>query len=104
MCEAARLVERDLTQVHFTNFATDGVSVETHDMSQTLCEFLDGKINHCAAVDNKHNVKNDRHQFIGGSNAETMGNYYIDTNLLIMAEVSSELLAPKDFASDKKVE
>ena len=104
VCEAARLVERDLDYVRFTNFATDGVSVETLDILQTLCEFLDGKINHCAAVNNKHNVKNDRYQFIGGSNAAVMGNYYIDTNLLLMAKVSIELIAPKDFASDKKVE
>ena len=59
-------------------------------------------MNHCVAVDNKHNVKNNRCQFIGGSNAATMGNYHIGTNLLIMAEVSSKLLAPKDFASDKR--
>ena len=55
-------------------------------------------------MDNKHNIKNDRYQFIGGSNAAVIGNYYIDTNLLLMAKVSSELIAPKDFASDKKVE
>ena len=103
-CEVARLVERDLRFARFTNFAADGVSVEMYDMLQTSCEFLDGTINHCAAVDNKHNIKNDRYQFIGGSNAATIGNYCIDTNLLLMAKVSSELIAPKDFASDKKVE
>ena len=104
VCEAASLVVKDLDNVRFTNFTTDGVSVETYDILQTLCQFLDGKIEYCAAVDNKHNVKNDRYQLIGGSNAATIGNYYIDTNLLILAEVSSELIAPKDFASDKKVE
>ena len=104
VCEAASLVVKDLVNVRFTNFATDGVSVETSDILQTLCEFIDGKIDYCAAVDNKHNVKNDRYQLIGGSNAATIGNYYIDTNLLLLAEVSSELIAPKDFASDKKVE
>ena len=65
---------------------------------------LDGKINYCAAVDNKHDVKNDRHQLIGGSNVATMGTYFIDTNLLLMAGASADLIAPKDFASDKKVE
>lgn len=104
VCEAASLVTKDLEDMRFTNFATDGVSVETFDILQTLCEFIEGKINYCAAVDNKHNVKNDRYQFIGGSNAATIGNYYIDTNLLLMARVSSDLIAPKDFASDKKVE
>ena len=75
MCEAARLFERDVKFVSFTNFAADSVSVETHDMLQTLCEFLERKKNHCAALDNEHNVKNDRYQLIGGSNAATMGNY-----------------------------
>ena len=79
LCQAACLIERDLDYVRFTNFATDGVSVETSDILLSLCEFLDGKHNFCAAVDNKHNVKNDRYQLIGGSNAATIGNYYIDT-------------------------
>ena len=104
LCQAACLIERDLDYVRFTNFATDGVSVETSDILLSLCEFLDGKHNFCAAVDNKHNVKNDRYQLIGGSNAATIGNYYVDTNLLLMSHASSELIVPKDFASDKKVE
>ena len=104
VCEAARLIDKDLEEVRFTNFAVDGLSVETHDVLETLCKFIDGKINYCATVDNKHNIKNDRYQLIGGSNAACIGNYYIDTNLLLMAGVSSELLVPKDFASDKKVE
>ena len=104
VCEAASMLSKDLEDARFTNFATDGVSVETHDVLQTLCLCLDGKINYCAAVDNKHNVKNDRYQLIGGSNVATMGTYCIDTNLLLMAGVSADLIAPKDFASDKKVE
>ena len=104
VCEAASILSKDLEDVRFANFATDGLSVETDDILQTLCLFLDGKISYCAAVDNKHNVKNDRYQLIGGSNVATMGNYYIDTNLLLMAGVSADLIAPKDFASDKKVE
>ena len=83
LCQAACLIERDLDHVRFTNFATDGVSVETSDILLSLCEFLDGKKNFCAAVDNKHNINNDRYQLIGGSNAATIGNYYIDTNLYI---------------------
>ena len=102
--KAARLVERDLKYTTFVNFATDGVSVEIHDILLTLCQFLNGKINDCAAVENKYNIKNDRYQFIGDSNVVVIGNYYIDTNLLLMAKVSSELIAPKDFTSDKKVE
>lgn len=103
-CEAARLVEQDIDNVSFVNFATDGVLVETHDAFLTLCECLDGKKDHCAAINNKHNIKNNRYQHIGGSNPAVIGNYCIDCNLLLMANVSSELIAPKDFASDKKVE
>ena len=104
MCEAASLIEKDLDKVRFTNFATNGLSVETCNVLQTLCQFMNRKTNYCAAVDNKHNIKNDRCQLIGRSNVATIGNYYVDTNLLLMAQVSSNLLAPKDFASDKKVE
>ena len=88
--------------IRFINFAIDGASVETHAMLLTSCEFLDGKINYCVAVDNNYNVKNDRYQLVGGSNGTTMGKYCISTNLLIMSHASFSLLAPKDFASDKR--
>ena len=57
----------------FANWVADGASVKTNDIITTLCHFLDGKINYCAAVDNKHNVKNDRYQKIGGSNVASLG-------------------------------
>ena len=60
MCKGARLLIRDIECVRFTNFAIDGVSVETHDVLLALCKFLNGKINYCTVVDNKHNVKNHR--------------------------------------------
>ena len=41
---------------------------------------------------------------IGRSNAAMIGNYCIDANLLLMAQVSSDLIAPKDFTLEKKVE
>ena len=37
----------------FANWAADGVSFEINDVVTTLCHFLDGKINYCAAVNNK---------------------------------------------------
>ena len=104
VCEAARLVECDLKYTTFINFTTDSVLVEMHNILLILCQFLDGKINHYILMDNKHNIKNDQYQFIGGSNVAVIGNYYIDTNLLLIAKVSSELIVPKDFVSDKKVE
>ena len=71
-------------------------------MFMTLCKHLDGKIKYCTAVNNKYNMKNDRCQFIGGSNSVVIGNYYVDANLLLIAKVSSELIVLKDFASNKK--
>jgi len=45
-----------------------------------------------------------RYQYIGGSNVSSIGNVVIDINLLLQAKVSMELIRPKDFSSDKKVE
>ena len=61
VCVAARLVEDDLNQVRFTNFTTDGVSVEICDIMLATCKCLDGRKNYYAAADNKHNIKNNRH-------------------------------------------
>jgi len=49
-------------------------------------------------------VKNHRYQYIGGSNVASIGNTIIDVNLLLQAHVSKDLISPKDFSSDKKVE
>ena len=68
-----------------------------HDILQTLCKFLNGNINYCVVVNNKCNIKNNRYQFTRKSNAATMGNYCVNTNLLLIAEVSSKLLTPKVF-------
>ena len=62
---------------------------------QTMCEFLDRKMNHCIVVNNKDNIENDRCQFTGGSNSVTISNYCIDAYLLIMAKVLSNLIAQK---------
>ena len=104
MCEAASFIENNLDTVRFTNFAIDSVLVETFNILQIICEFINGKVNYCAAVDNKYNIKNDRYQLIGRSNAAMIGNYYVNMNLLFIAQVSSDLIPLKDFALDKKVE
>lgn len=44
--------------ITYSNFATNGVLVENNNIILTLYNFLDGKINYCAAVNNKHNIKN----------------------------------------------
>lgn len=73
MCKACKKITEEVEGNKFANFSTDGVSVESNDIITTLCEFLDGKINYCATVDNKHNIKNDRNQIIGGSNVACLG-------------------------------
>ena len=49
------------------------MSVETNDIITTLCHFLDGEMNYCAAVNDKQNTKNDRPQTIDGSNVASVG-------------------------------
>ena len=44
----------------FLNFATDGVSLEQADIMTAICGFLSGEANHLGAIDNKHNIKNNR--------------------------------------------
>jgi len=60
VCKAAQLVVAEHGNCLFTNFAVDGVSVETKDVMLTQCKFLDGKCDFTGSVDNKHNVKNHR--------------------------------------------
>jgi hypothetical protein len=57
---AADLVTKQVKSTSFVNFAVDGVSLETKDDMTTICNFLSGGCNFTGAVDNKHNVKNDR--------------------------------------------
>ena len=78
-CKAACMIVKENERVRFSNFATDGVSVETNDIMTTLFLFLDGKAKHAAGVDNQHNVKNHRYQCVGGSNVATIGNYVFAT-------------------------
>jgi len=104
VCKAASKIKEEFMHASFTNFAIDGVSVETRDIMLTIFQFLDGEISYLAGVDNKYNVKNHRYQFIGGSNIASIRNTIIDMNLLLQANVSSQLISPKDFSLNKKVE
>jgi hypothetical protein len=61
---AADLVTKQHMSTSFINFAVDGVSLETKDVMTAICNFLSGRCNFTGAVDNKHNVKNDRYQII----------------------------------------
>lgn len=82
-CKAATMIAKENKRVCFTNFATDRVSVETNDIMKPLFLFLDGKVQHAAGVDNKHNAKNHRYQHVGGSNVATIGNYDIVTFMFV---------------------
>ena len=62
---AADFVTRQVQSLSYVNFAVDGVGLETKDVMTPICNFLCGWCNFIGAVDNKHNVKNDRYQLIG---------------------------------------
>ena len=72
ICEAVSLVTKELKNISFANFATDGVSVETRNIMTVLFKFLDGKLNYAAEVGNKYNTKNYCYQYAGESNAATI--------------------------------
>ncbi len=101
---AADLVTKQVKSTSFVNFSVDGVSLETKDVMTTICNFLSGHCNYTGAVDNKHNIKNDRYQIIGGSGVPLVGKYVADVNLIRQAGIPEYLWIVKDFASDKKVE
>jgi hypothetical protein len=81
----------------------DGVSLETKYVMRTICTFLCGCCNFNRVVDNKHNVKNDQYQLIGGSSVTVVGKYVADVDLIRQGGVPEDLFIVKDFASDKKV-
>ena len=56
-----------------------------------------------AAVDNKHNIKNNRYSHHGGSSALHLGNLVVNSDAYRQSEVISELGRVKDFASDSKL-
>ena len=60
VCEATLLVVKELSDCQFTNFAVDGVSLETNDVMLIQFQFLDANKNCTGGMDNKHNVKNHR--------------------------------------------
>jgi hypothetical protein len=68
------------------------------------CELGDKGCNeNYRAVDNKHNVKNDQYQLIGGSGVPLVGKYVANVDLIRQVGVQEDLFIVKDFASDKKV-
>lgn len=103
LVEAATTVAKK-HQTSFVNFSVDGVSLEQSDVMTAICNFLDGEDNHLGSVDNKHNIKNDRYQVIGGQQFVSIGEWAVDADLLLQSGVPQELIRIKDFASDKLVD
>lgn len=89
------------SKILFTNFAVHAVSAESTDVMVAICQFSDGKTSYVGSVDNKHNVKNDRFQCIGGSCVAWIGNHVIDCDLLQQAGLGKDLWRIRDFAPDK---
>ena len=58
ICKFAQLVVKELSNCQFTNFAVDGVPVETKDAMLTQYRFLDGNKNRAGIIDNGNNAKN----------------------------------------------
>ena len=65
---------------------------------------MDGDQHYLGTVDNKHNVKNDWYQAIGGLCVASVGDYVVDCDLLQQANVPIEPWRVDDFASDKLAE
>jgi len=101
--EASRTVTNTFN-ASFLNFAVDGVSLEQTDVMTAICNFLLGDDNHIGSVDNKHNIRNDRYQVIGGQALVSVGTWVCDLDLLLQSGVSQKLIRIKDFASDKLVD
>jgi hypothetical protein len=95
---AADFVTKQIQSTSFINFAVDGMSLETKDVMRTICNFLCGHCNFTRVVDNKHNVKNDQYQLIGGSSITLVGKYVADVDLIRQAGAPEDLFFVKDFA------
>ena len=83
----------------FLNFSVDGVSVESKDVRRTICEFFSGKVSYLALVDPNHIYKAVQYQIFGGSPLTTIGDWVLDSSLLIEAGVIQDLWCPFKFTS-----
>ncbi len=99
---AVDFVTKQVQSTSFINFAVDDMSLETKDVMRTVCKLLCGHCNFTGAVDNKHNVKNDQCQLIGGCSVTLVSKYVADVDLIWQAGVPEDLFIVKNFASDKK--
>ena len=61
------------------NQHTDGVSCKVEYNLEMICEHFQGKHDYTAVPDTNHDVKNQRHQHIGGSSTATIGHYVFDS-------------------------
>ena len=84
----------------FLNHSTDDVLCETGWDVHTIMNYLGVIISHPLFSDTKHNVKNCRYKFVGGSCAALIGFYFFVIWLLNMFGASKYLIQVEDFVSD----
>ena len=75
------------------------MSVESHDIKISICDFLSGIIDYVGATNTNHNIKSWRYQILGGFNVLRVGEHVIDQHILTIAGVEKDLWKPSDFAS-----
>ena len=85
------------------NVSTDGVSCDVDNNKKINLDYLSGRSNTLALVDNKHNNKNARGQAVTGTSPSTIGCYVLDPWHLKMAGVAQELYRIEDWAADTVV-
>ena len=102
-CSASKKINDKCPHVNFSGILTNGVLLETKYLVAAQLGFVDGKHNHTAASDNKHNAKNYLYYVERVNSAAIFGNYVIDCDMLRQSDISRDLTCPKDYSSDKKV-
>ena len=75
----------------YTNFAADGVSVDSKCVWTSLCKFLDGKKPYLGVTYTNHNVNYFCYEVVGGSSLVFNGNSIIDANLLHVTSIPHKL-------------
>jgi len=107
VCDVCNKVAKDLSKiwifeniVEFLGGANYGVSCDKDYVYKTILLFLHGEKGYLAATDVNHNMKNARYQAIGFSSVVTIGKYFVDVGMLLVAGVVIELWQISDWASD----
>ena len=87
----------------FLNSSVDNESVDANFFCIELCQFLEGKANHCLITDPNHNTKSFYYQLIKGSCIPLEGIHDINAQMLQVEGISKYLWRLKEFASDIQI-